>query len=69
MNSISVENFVGCLHPPFGSRAARKVFEDHLAVAGDIKRVQVTLHRDLPAAAAMQREWQISPHETGVVSD
>lgn len=20
MNSISVENFVGCLHPPFGSR-------------------------------------------------
>lgn len=40
MNRISVENFVGCLHPPFGSRAMRKVVEDHLAVAGDMRRGQ-----------------------------
>lgn len=33
MNSISVENLVGSLHPPLESRAVRKVVADHLAVA------------------------------------
>lgn len=40
MNSISVENFVGCLQPPLGSRAVRKVVGDHSAVAGDTRRGQ-----------------------------
>lgn len=40
MNSISVENFVGCFQSPLGSRVVRKVVEDHLAVAGDTRRGQ-----------------------------
>lgn len=61
MNSISVENFVGCFQPLLGSRAVRKVVEDHL-------EGQVTRGGDRDTAqgpAVMLRERQ-SLHSRGM---
>lgn len=40
MNSISVENFAAAYVSLSGTGRQMKVFEDHLAVAGDMEGVQ-----------------------------
>lgn len=57
MNSISVENFVGCFHPRFGSREVRKVVADQLVVAGDVRRGQgpcQAMHRECESLSTAQ---------------